>query len=307
MGNKNKPSFFLLSFLILTLLATATLAEPSYQFTIYQSGEAIVVISNIAGETTFPLPPDVLTPDIVQGRYVNTEEGITVLPDPTESAKLQYSSAHYTTKEDGIWYFGAAIANSSAVEIILPSQVKVVQARPRPTIRKDTILTMTWDAVSEKIAFSYVFMGEEKDNKTLSNQLLPLIITAILAIVFLIAATYITLWYRKRKGVQQSQQPPALSSAVSSTSSPKIIPEEATISDGQMNLLRAANENEAVVLRVILRHNGHIKRNALEKEAELSKSSLASSLHNLEKKKILSIDRTFHTHYITLSKWFKEL
>src|SRR3989338_3613373 len=65
------------------------------------------------------------------------------------------------------------------------------------------------------------------------------------------------------------------------------------ITEAQMNILRAANHNEGVVLRVILKHNGQVKRNMLEKETKLPKSSLASSLHNLEKKNIIEIDRTF--------------
>ena len=315
MGTKNTPALpaflllSLLSILVLSLLATAAVAEPSslptYQFTIYPSGEAVVVISNIVGETTFLLPPDVLTPDIVHGKYVNNEKGITVLPNPTEPAKLQYTSAHYTTKEEGLWYFEAAIANNSVVEIILPEQVKVVQARPRPTITKDTTLTMAWDRVPEKIAFSYVFMGEETGDQPVSNQSFSIAIITIGGIVFLLAAVYVMKKYKKRKGVQPQQSFPA--SIASSSKTVEKTAEEATISDGQMNLLRAANENEALVLRILLRHQGHMKRNALEKETELSRSSLASSLHNLEKKKILSIDRTFHTHYITLTQWFKGL
>ena len=79
------------------------------------------------------------------------------------------------------------------------------------------------------------------------------------------------------------------------------------MSDGQLNVIRAASSGEATVLRIMLKHHGHIKRNALERESELSKSSLASVLKNLERKKLLEIDRTFFVHHVSLSDWFRNL
>ena len=50
-----------------------------------------------------------------------------------------------------------------------------------------------------------------------------------------------------------------------------------------------------------------MKRNKLEKLIGLSKSSLAATLHQLERRKIVDIDKSGKVHYVQLSEWFKNL
>jgi len=50
-----------------------------------------------------------------------------------------------------------------------------------------------------------------------------------------------------------------------------------------------------------------MKRNKLERESKISKSSLANSLNNLEKKNILEIDKTYVVHTVKISDWFNKL
>ena len=54
-------------------------------------------------------------------------------------------------------------------------------------------------------------------------------------------------------------------------------------------------------------NEGRMKRSKLERESGVSKSSLAASLKNLERKKIIEVDRTYASHYVRFTEWFNGL
>lgn len=286
--------------LALFLVATALAQEETktkYILTIHSNGETSAIIE-IAGQSiVLPLPQDVLTPYIKNGSYESIDTGIKVTGD---KAVIEFTSSYYTRKEEGVWYFNAPLASGSGVKVILPKEVKVVQATPKPIVSKTTELTLTW-LVADEISFSYVFLDDgyrPTEKKSNSWSLFWLVVLGILGALLIVTGAAFFL-KKKRQNEVLVEKNESLSNTAEEASK--------NVTEAQMNILRAANHNEAVVLRTMLKHNGQIKRNMLEKETGLSKSSLASSLHNLEKKNIIEIDRSFHVHYITLSAWFKEL
>ena len=258
--------------LLLILILLPAVYATSYSYAVQESGETDVVISS-AEKISIQLPPDVLDPSVEEGSYQATEKGIEVIPDGT--AMVRYTSSYHTRKQEGIWYFEGSVHKGANVTLSLPDNIQIVQARPRSRIREEGL---SWANVStENITVSYVRIqsGAVSQPQKSYPQWVPI---SLLGLVILFALLY------KKKG---SSEP--------------------DMSEGQLNVIRAANANEAVVLKILLKHKGHIKRNIPEKESKLSKSSLASSLKNLEKKDIIQIDRSFHVHYIVLSDWFKEL
>ncbi len=50
-----------------------------------------------------------------------------------------------------------------------------------------------------------------------------------------------------------------------------------------------------------------MKRNQLERITEMSKSSLAATLNQLERRKIVDMNKENKVHYVKLSQWFAEL
>lgn len=329
------PVWLLLLVLALSVAAAEMVESPSeaspdipsvmYVFTVSTTGETAVEVIVARHETLLPLPKDVLTPEIQGGRYESTAAGLLVVPEEA-GAVIRFSSSRYTRKEDGVWHFFADVAPHSTANVTLPFSVKVVQARPRPFIAKTAAiptLALFWSDVPTNISFSYAFLeggsqGQSTEHSRAST--VPRWIAVPLIILLAVAAGLALLWHRKQ-AKQTAKRKMAEHAAVPAVPTGKNDKEageaaqdaglsrldEGRLTDGQMNILRAANHNEALVLRVLLRHNGQLKRNALEKESGLSKSSLASSVHNLEKKNLIEVDRTFHVHYVTLSKWFKEL
>lgn len=78
-------------------------------------------------------------------------------------------------------------------------------------------------------------------------------------------------------------------------------------SRGQQNLMKTLSENERKVIGLLSAGNGEMKRNILERKSGLAKSSLASCLNMLERKKVLEIDKTSVVHFVRFTGWFREL
>lgn len=213
----------------------------------------------------------------------DADTALALPPDasPTPDNPVTYTSTYHTRKQKGIWYFDAAIPFADSVTLTLPQSVHIVQSSPRAMLVKEDMWKLTWENISANITVSYVSTTPiaETTARPVSVPLAPVLLLASIALILY---------------ALQKQD----SSDASSTHSP-------SISEGQLNIIRAANPNEALIIKTLLKHNGHIKRNMLERETELGKSSLASSLKNLERKNILTVDRSFFVHYISITSWFK--
>lgn len=267
----------MLLIVLLALIPNAK-AEINYFFQVQDNGETNTTIE-ITAPIQFKIPPDA-NPSI-EGGTLEKEEN-TICAKTEEIAIITYATSYYTRKEKGVWHFEAETPSSTSIELTLPQQVHVVQSQPNANFEKEENWKLTWQNTTNSITVSYVSVNQASftQEKPIRTQNKNLIIT-----ILLLVAIGIYLVISKRKV-------------------PFLKPK---ITDGQLNIMRAANPNEALVMQILLKYNGRIKRNTLEKETKLSKSSLASTLKNLEKKNIINIDRTFFVHYITLTDWFKSL
>ncbi len=230
---------------------------------------------------------------------IERDEGVLVtLPADVPASSddfIIYSSLYHTRKEQGVWYFDSAIPHADIVTLTLPQSVHVVQSIPAATFTKTNVWQLTWSNITGNITVSYV---SAKPVSIVPVQI-PLTLPTLPVIILLAVVILITYLYSQRKQELEKQEKPLVRRAPKTS--------EPNVTEGQLNIIRAANTNEALVIRTILSHNGHMKRNMLERETKLSKSSLASTLKNLERKNIVTIDRTFFVHYIGLTPWFKEL
>ena len=273
-----------LKFILLLLVTTSTAAaEVSYSFQIAENGETTVEIQ-LTESASIKLPADVTQPDIEGGSTKALDNNVTYV-NTNGTAKVAYTSAYYTRKEQGVWHFETMIPNADSIKLTLPQAVHVVQSQPSAAFTKTDQWHLSWENLTGSITVSYVSVNQPKTSPSIT---LPrasnITIVYILAVLIILGlANY---FYRRRKESTFGRP---------------------NITEGQLNILRAANPNEALVLKTMLKYNGHIKRNQLEKESKLSKSSLASVLKILERKNIVSIDRTFNVHYITFTKWFSDL
>lgn len=302
-------------FLFLSSVSVAAAPTASYFYKVAEDGETTAVIT-LSGEGTIilPLPQDVVDPEIRGGVYVLAPEGIEVTVGESGKTQIGYASSFHTRKEAGIWYFEATLEAGSSAKLALPLSVQLVQARPSAKIGKDSYRELTWNQ-ADKLDVSYIIKKEEPaagDGNTLpqSVPLLPtLLITAAIILIVLGGGYY---YFKKGKKAAKTSTPvnenKPESTEKKSENEEKAEKEDLpNITDAQMNVIKAANENDALIITTLMKNNGKMKRNTLEKETNLAKSSLASALSGLEKKNLVKVDRTFHIHYITLSQWFREL
>ena len=312
-------TFAVLLLVLLFLPGGQALAEAQYSFDVSAAGESsATVVINTTQVTILPLPEDVHNPQVEGATFTLVNDGIEILPS-NEIVQVTYTSSYHTSKQEGVWTFIAEVLPMSEVDISLPLDTQVIRTKPRAALSEDRGLSAHWALTDDEILISYVIPLKEQ-------QLLragPVVVERFSLVSFegavfvLILAGGITWWILRRKKREQStpkKEPPAEVTAAEEPS-PKSGPipthdidkDLPQITDAQMHVLRAANDNEATVLKIMLKHHGHLKRNELERESGISKSSLASALKNLEGKNIIHIDRSFFVHYLTLSDWFKGL
>jgi uncharacterized membrane protein len=241
-------------------------------------------------------------PDDVQKQEIQITQNNEMEKNTTSSLHISYTTGYLTRKERGIWYFESLNTSPNNIELHLPKNIQVVQSNPPASISQGEHLIFYWENATTPVEVSYVFANKRNaiQQQEQEKPLKPLSIILLVAL----GAAGITAFAMKsihRKKQKQSIEPSIESQPMNETST------KPNITDGQMNVLRTANKNASHIISILLKHNGHLKRNTLESESGLAKSSLASTLNSLEKKGIISVDRSFHTHYIKLSDWFSSL
>ena len=79
------------------------------------------------------------------------------------------------------------------------------------------------------------------------------------------------------------------------------------ITGRQKQILQTLTDNEQRIIKLLLELRKPLRRSLIEKKLEIAKSSLATTLQNLERKKLIVLDKTYTTHIIKLEEWFKKL
>jgi len=269
---------------LLIVIASFQAAAHSIVFSVAETGETEAVVE-LTDSALIAVPPDVAEPEVIGGTATKAAGGFRI--DTSDKATVSYTSSYHTRKEQGVWHFEADPGDADSVIVVLPQAVHVVQAVPQAVIVKEESWQLTWQNLSEPITVSYVRIAQAEA----SRNVIPLSRkdTGIWVVVLFVVLAAGAIWLQRFRTAKK----------------PEVEAPEMT--EGQLNVIRAANKNEATVLTILLKHNGHIKRNVLERESGLSKSSLASTLKNLEHKNLVTIDRTFFTHYLKITPWFAEL
>ncbi len=275
------------------LLAAPVAAEISYFFDVAENGETAVTIE-LTEPAAIAVPADVAVPEVEGGSFVR--EGKNLIIEPDGAATVTYASSLFTRKQEGVWHFENNIPSADSVVVVLPQAVHVVQAIPKAVFEKADRWQLSWENINGSISVSYVRVAQAEAARRALTVPLPDYSSRNMGFLLFLLIAGIAFYFCRRQSREVVKEVKKLV---------KEMPPN--ISEAQMNVIRAANPNEALVLKLLLKHNGHVKRNLLERDSGLSKSSLASSLKNLEKKNIITIDRTFFVHYITLSQWFRDL
>lgn len=140
-----------------------------------------------------------------------------------------------------------------------------------------------------------------KSNESKSDELILIIAVLLVFIVLISLAVFILVKTKKQEEKEKTQTKEI------SAEEKKNVEINIKITQGMENIMKALTPNEVKVIKVLLNHNGVLRRNEIARGAEISKSSLAVALTKLEEKKIVEIDRTFVVHNVKITDWFKSL
>ena len=291
------------------ILSAQAMEKPIAEYKIEVSKTGLVSVKltiNSSEKISLELPKD--QPEgILEDAIILKEDQKYQITPKTVPYTISYTTSYYTRKEEGIWYFSMPILNGSTINLTVPKEIQLVQIRPAAFIAKKKQLEIHWKSLEQnRIKLSYVFLKESIEENTNLDESKNSTVTLIISLITLAVLITGTIILRKSHFLKKSKSLKN-KSVISKNLKQQRELKQPDISDAQLNIIRAVNKNEALIIEILLKFNNAIKRNQLEKETDLAKSSLASSLKNLEHKKIILIDRSFSTHYITFTEWFTEL
>ncbi|MBN1385588.1 hypothetical protein JW968_01265 [Candidatus Woesearchaeota archaeon] len=263
---------------IFLYFATPINAETNATVFVSETGNSVVMLQITGQDTTeVMLPLDVSQPSIKGGLYVLSENGIKVAAK--DVAVVIYKTDLFTFKQGANWTFETDLLGHANTKIKLPSHAIILETGG--LIDADTN-EISFDDSDIRLTYTFGEKPAENEKKTW-------IYLIILAII-LLAIAGIMIFLKK------SQEPTGESTEGTNRQG-----------KGQANVIKTLSSHQAKLVELIMQNNGEIKRNKLERISGYAKSSLASCLNSLERKKIIEIDKTSAVHYVRLTEWFKGL
>ncbi|MFC2174955.1 MarR family transcriptional regulator [archaeon] len=271
---------------LILLLATAFAVSSSYNVVVAENGNTWAAIT-LAGQGTVnvPLPIDA-EPQVSGALYVNTVNGIDVTVGSSGAANIVFQSSTMTEKTNGDWGLALDLpsADTNSVTVSLPGNTAVSGTTPSAEIAPVSgSKNIVWNSAAGSVSVEYSFTAANgavangaEDNGAPVPQADYTWLIGLVVVVVLAAAGF---FYLKKKG---------------------------GLTEGQKNVLKTLSDNEKKVMDFVVNNRG-IKRNVLERESGLAKSSLATTLAQLEKKKLVAVKREATVHYVDVTDWFKSL
>lgn len=269
-------AIFSFVFVLMIAAVNAEINNVEYQFVIEENGNTIVGIT-ITGSGTLDIPiqRDVDDVRVEGGLYVIEDDILGVAIGPDEKAVVLYKTSQLTEKFGEEWEFFAPVVNkeNNVVRVAMPDKTVIKGAIPDPEIFYEGFIKLKWENVEDiKVAYDFP-LDIERDNEVGSKSNL------FYALGLVVIIGMIVFYYVKRKGSKSRRE----------------------------QILQTFGENEEKIVRFLIEKNGSAKRNLIEKDLGIAKSSLAAAVNNLERKKILEINRDYSKHIIKLQRWFRKL
>ncbi len=276
----------LLALVMLIICAQTVQADllADYNVIVEENGNALVTLV-ITGYGTLdvPLPLDVATPAVRDALYVKEKGGVEVSIDADGQSTIVYKTSLICVRDGGSWRFSLDLPDfeRSTIIVHMPATAQIEYTTPNAALTAiGGSKSIIWNVKSDvkRIEAGYVF-GQvpvpDDGNQTMIYMVLIFVIPFLLTLA-------IVLYASRRKG-------------------------EIRVSQGKQNVLKTLSANESKIVSQLLHNGGGMRRNELEQGTGISKSSLASALHNLEHKNIVHVNRSEAVHFVSLTEWFKAL
>lgn len=280
----------------------------AYDITVEENGNAVVLLAMDGnGTVNLPLPLDVESLLVEGGLYVQRSNGIDVSSGIGDRILVAYKTSLLTYKEGGVWNLFIEIPRlqNASVLVSLPDEALVVNTTPDGRISiEGSSKNIYWDidpehAAGVSVSYYYTPAGVARTDTTTeaeyttttataantaiaqttpNHDVLTLVAATITGIAIVVAIALIL--HARKSGNNIS---------------------------GKKKVLKTLTPNELKIVTMLLDAGGEMRRNELEKNSQMAKSSLASVLYSLEKRNVVMVDKTTNTHRVGLTEWFKTL
>lgn len=274
--------------LALPMITAANLSS-NYNIALEENGNAMVVlIIRGIGTINVPLPLDVKSPAVRGALYVQSSNGVDVSIDADGTSTIVYKTAMLTNRQGNQWEFMMDLPEFHTASIILtiPENTRITNTTPNAAITQvGGEKNIIWNINPQnqaRVSAHFTYTASEPDVTSLQGNpretaLKAVILAAVIFTGFLAAIILI----KSRRSLVYSR--------------------------GKQNVLKTLSGNETKIVNMLLQNPDGIQRNKLERESGMPKSSLAAAIQNLEKKNVVTVDRSYSTHYVELTEWFKSL
>jgi uncharacterized membrane protein len=292
--------------LLLTAVQCAAAATGEYSVVVAENGNALVLIG-LEGEGTvnIPLPLDVSYPEVYNALYVESADGIEVSLPGNESATIAYQTSMATSKTGSGWTLDLDLGGGYSALVSLPKTARIKRTQPQAYVSETEDSKHVSFTLADNVRVEYDFTSTPVSPTTTLKPQAP---------TTTLAATTTT---RKTTTTQPPGGDGGLPVVVYAAAAFLVLAGAAGAailflrgrgpSEGMRKAMRTLSGNEYKVVDTLLKHKGGMRRSELERTAGISKSSLAVALNSLERKNIVEVDRANTTHYVEVTKWFREL
>ncbi|MBD3304357.1 hypothetical protein GF343_04370 [Candidatus Woesearchaeota archaeon] len=253
----------------------------SYSVMVQESGNSIVLASlEGSGLHNIELPADAV-PEVRGALYLQEGNVLSLSIGSTEKAIVAYQTGTFTSK-DNTWKLSINLGGPAKVSF--PKSANILSISPQAFVTETDVKTIEFPEGSAEIAYQIENINLQSYLDNLDEHKFEKIVTyVVLTALFLILFAGLYFVVRRPKKVKESK------------------------TSHKNNVLKTLSNNEKKVVQILLDNNNEAKRSQIERESKIAKSSLASTLAQLENKKMVEVDKTYTTHFVKLQPWFIDL
>ncbi len=269
-------------FVIVLVVSVTLAAESNYELVLKENGQTLVLIT-LEGEgiVSIPIYSDVGDVNVKGGLYIMEDNNVDISIGSSGGATVAFVTSYLTKKNGDTWQFQLdVIDQTNKVTLHAPEDIIISSSSPNALIEKEDVVNLYWQDNPGLIELQYAFEESEFEGSQDSNYGTLSMFFIITSIIFLGIIVSVFVYFATRKKPKKDQK---------------------------LDIMQTLLKNERKIVEILLNHGNGMKRNELERKSEISKSSLASSLYNLDRKKIIEIDKSQTVHFVKLRKWFHEL
>lgn len=280
----------------------ASALSVNYGIVVGDFGDSFVVVNiDGSGEIELPLPADAQALDVEGALFAKTETGgLMLYIGETKGASVTYETSIYTAKTGKVWTFSAHVPAGIAkdVNVYIPKATDVSNLQPAGKAEQlSDSEKIIWRLGPSQTEVSANYAMASAPRTAVGNAILLFIVILVVVGIF---GAIVLLKQDFFKGAPAPQPVIKKAEKAERGGSDKI-------SKGKKDVIKTLTGNETKIVELLIESRGMIKRNKLELESGIAKSSLAAALANLERRNIVQVDRTRAVHIVELTEWFKKL